>query len=65
MERYLSLPFDIAHPGVRHLLLGTHPDLVLASNHAAAVLWFALVYEHGFTELRDLLSRPLTVPTSP
>lgn len=60
VERYLSLPFDIAHPGVRHLLLGTHPDLALASNHAAAVLWFALLYEHGFTVMRDLLSRPVT-----
>ncbi|MEE6289255.1 hypothetical protein V2J52_16495 [Georgenia sp. MJ173] len=57
VERYLSLPFDIAHPGVRRLLLDSHPDLALASNHAAAVLWFALLYEHGFTVMRDLLSR--------
>lgn len=57
VERLISLPFDIHHEGVRRLLLGTHPDLVLASNHAAMYLWTALLHKHGFTTVRDQLSR--------
>lgn len=57
VERLLSLPFDIRHAGIRQLLLGTHPDLVLASNHAASVVWFALLYKHGFSEMRDQLTQ--------
>ncbi len=57
-ERIESLPFDIHHEGVRQLVMGVHPDLVFASNHAAAVVWFALLYEHGLTEMRDQLSLP-------
>lgn len=56
VEGLLALPFSIRDAGVRHLLTGTHPDLVLASNHAGAVLWFALLYKHGFTEMRDELT---------
>jgi len=59
VERYVSLPFHIEHPGLRLLLLGQHPDLALASNHAAAVLWFGLLYRHGFTTMRDMLARPV------
>lgn len=59
VESLLSLPFSIEHAGVRGLLRGEHPDLVLASNHAAATLWFALLHEHGFQQLRDELSVPL------
>ena len=55
-EELLSLPFDVEHRGVRDLLLGLHPDLRLASNHAAAVLWFALLYHHGYHQLRDELT---------
>lgn len=55
-EALISLPFDIEHAGVRSLLLGNHPDLVLASNHAAAALWFALLYRHGFHQMRDELT---------
>lgn len=58
VERLLSLPFDIGHAGVRRLLCGTHPDLVLASNHAAAVVWLSLLHHHGFTDLRDALTEP-------
>lgn len=59
VERFISLPFDIQHEGVRSLLTGTHPDLVLASNHAAMYLWTALplLYKHGCTTVRDQLSR--------
>lgn len=57
VESLVSLPFDIEHAGVRSLLLGRHPDLELASNHAAAALWFALLYQHGYQQMRDELSR--------
>ena len=55
VEALISLPFDIAHTGVRSLLYGTHPDFRLASNHAAAMLWFALLHRHGYHEMRDYL----------
>lgn len=55
-EALISLPFDIEHAGVRSLLLGRHPDLVLASNHASAALWFALLYQHGYQQMRDELT---------
>ncbi len=58
VERLESVPFSIQEQSIRKLLIGEHPDLVLASNHAAAALWFGLVYEHGFFEVRDVLSRP-------
>lgn len=57
VEELRHMPFDIRNPEMRQLLLGTHPDLVLASNHAASVLWFALLYQHGITECRDYLTR--------
>lgn len=57
IERLISLPFDIRHEGLCRLLTGTHPDLVLASNHAAAYIWMALLYKHGFTVVRDQLSQ--------
>lgn len=55
VEALISLPFDIEHAGVRQLLLGTHPDFRLASNHAAAMLWFALLHNHGYHVMRDHL----------
>lgn len=58
VERLLSLPFDIASVGIRRLLTGTHPDLVFASNHAAAAVWFALLHKHGVFEMRDALTAP-------
>lgn len=58
-----SLPFDISHVGLRALLLGQHPDMELASNHAAAVLWFACLHEFGYHRMRDALSLPLAMPS--
>lgn len=55
-EMLLSLPFDIEHAGLRLLLQGRHPDLQLASNHAAVALWFALLYQHGFEQMRNELT---------
>lgn len=55
-EMLLSLPFDIEHAGLRLLLLGRHPDLQLASNHAAVALWLALLYQHGFEQMRNELT---------
>lgn len=55
-ETLISLPFDIQHVGVRRLLRGEHPDLILASNHAAAAIWFALLYQHGYQQMRDELT---------
>ncbi|UYG17275.1 hypothetical protein BRM3_02240 [Brachybacterium huguangmaarense] len=52
----ISLPFDIEHAGLRLLLQGRHPEFQLASNHATAGLWFALLYQHGFEQMRDELS---------
>lgn len=54
-----DMPFDISHVGLRRLLLGRHPDMEFASNHAAAVVWFACLYEFGFHRMRDALSIPL------
>lgn len=54
-----DLPFDISHVGLRRLLLARHPDMELASNHAAAVVWFACLHEFGFHRMRDALSIPL------
>lgn len=62
VETLVSLPFDIEHAGVRLLLQGRHPDLHLASNHAGAALWFALVYKHGYHQLRDELTTPSAAP---
>jgi hypothetical protein len=56
METLLALPFTIENPGMRYLLTDSHPDLVLASNHAAAVVYFALLHEHGFSAMRDALT---------
>lgn len=55
-DRLISLPFDIEHEGVRQLMLDSHPDLELASNHAKVSLWFALLYHHGYRHLRDALT---------
>ena len=58
VESLIGMPFSIHDAGLRHLLTGTHPDLVLASNHAGAVLWFTLLNRHGFTVMRDELTGP-------
>lgn len=60
VERLVSLPFDIRHSGLRHLMTGTHPDLSLASNHAA-VVWFAMLHRHGLALMRDALTQPSAV----
>ena len=54
-----DLPFDIAHVGLRRLLLNRHPDMEFASNHAAATVWFACLYRFGFHRMRDALSVPV------
>lgn len=61
VERLESFPFDIRDAGLRYLLTGSNPDRQLASNHAAAVLWFALLHKHGFLEMRDALTHPSSV----
>lgn len=55
-EMLVSLPFDIEHAGLRLLLQGRHPDLQLASNHAVVAVWFALLYQHGFEQMRNELT---------
>lgn len=55
VERLVSLPFTLDNPEILWLLTGTHPDLALASNHAGAAVWFALVYEFGIYETRAAL----------
>ncbi|MFP7706428.1 hypothetical protein [Trueperella sp. LYQ141] len=54
----VALPFSLERRDMRQLLLGSHPDYELASNHAAAMLWFALIYRFGFTAVRDYLTTP-------
>ena len=61
VERLECYPFDIRDAGLRYLLTGSHPDHQLASNHAAAALWFALLHRHGFLEMRDALSHSSSV----
>ena len=56
VERLASLPFHIEHPEVHALLLDEHPRLTLASNHAAAALWFALLHQHGLFTMRHELT---------
>lgn len=56
VERLTSVPFTIESPDVRALLLGEHPGLELASNHASAALWFALLHEHGLFKMRHELT---------
>jgi hypothetical protein len=56
VERLQSFPFDVRSADLRHLLTGTHPQFSLASNHAAAVLWFALLHRHGLFQARDALA---------
>ena len=53
---WISLPFNIEHAGLRRLMQGRHPDLELTSNHAAVALWFALLYRHGFEQMRNELT---------
>lgn len=59
-----SIGFDIANVGLRRLLLGQHPDMEFASNHAAAVVWFACVHRFGLRRMRDALSVPLPAISS-
>lgn len=59
VSQLIDLPFDVAHVGLRRLLLGRHPDMEFASNHAAATVWFACLYRFGFHRMRDVLSIPL------
>lgn len=58
-EQFLATSFNPANAELLRLLRGTHPTLKLASNHAAAYLWFACIYEFGFFPMRDYLSIPL------
>ena len=59
VSQLIDLPFDVAHVGLRRLLLGKHPDMEFASNHAAATVWFACLHRFGFHRMRDVLSIPL------
>ena len=56
-ESLVSMPLSIDAIEMRQLMLGRHPDFELASNHAAAGLWFALIFKHGFVYVKDSLSR--------
>lgn len=57
-EDLIAFPYDVNDDNIRMLLTGEHPQLGLASNHAAAILWFALLYRHGPFEMRDALAKP-------
>lgn len=58
VEELIAIPFDIENVNLQTLLLNQHPEIVLASNQAAAAVWFACLYEFGFHHLRDVLSTP-------
>lgn len=57
-EQFIATSFEPSNAELLHLLRGNHPRLRLASNHAAAFLWFACIYQHGFFPMRDFLSLP-------
>lgn len=55
-DHLVSFPFDVRNEDTKDLLLGRHRRLRLASNHAAAVLYFGLLHQHGLDEMRLALS---------
>lgn len=57
IDTLLDWEFSIEKPDLIELLLNKHPHYHLASNHAAALLWFACVYEFGFDTVSERLHR--------
>lgn len=58
VEGIFNIPFDLNNIELRRLFLGLHDRYVLASNHAAMVLWFSSVYQFGFDAMNQVLSLP-------
>lgn len=57
MDTLLAWNFSLDNPEIIRLLLNKHPRYHLASNHAAALLWFACVFEFGFDAMSERLHR--------
>lgn len=53
-EELITIPFKLESKDLRLLMLGRHPQYRLASNHAAAVIFFALMYQFGYYKIRDI-----------
>lgn len=53
-EELITIPFSPENKDLRLLMLGRHPRYRLASNHAAAVIFFALMYQFGYYKIRDI-----------
>lgn len=54
-ERIFEMSFSIENLELIKLLLGKHTGYELASNHAAAMLWFACIYQFGFEAVRSAI----------